>query len=81
MYELIFESSPKARKTYRCIWCGEVIENGEKHRHEISKYEGNLQDHRWHDECTSAASEFFHQEGGESDFEPYVNERGQREES
>ena len=47
-YQLIKETEPTARKSYRCIWCAEKILKGEKHVHESSKYDGSFQDHRWH---------------------------------
>lgn len=58
-YQLLNITKPKARKSYKCIWCDEPILSGEVHVHEISKYDGNLQDHRWHNECNAAAQEFF----------------------
>lgn len=73
-YTLIREAFPIARKQHRCIWCGEAISAGEKHRHEISKYETELQDFRWHLECESAASEYF-LAGEGPEFSAYENER------
>lgn len=57
-YQLIRESWPIARKGHLCIWCGESIQIGEKHRHEISTYDG-FQDHRWHTECDADAGAYF----------------------
>lgn len=71
-YELIRECFPVARKNHRCIWCGESILIGEKHRHEISTFFDDLQDHRWHLECDKDAESHF-EEGGE--FCPHENER------
>lgn len=73
MYYLIKETFPVARKSHRCIWCGESILVGEKHRHEISKYD-ELQDFRWHLECVKAATDWF--SGGDGpEFDAYENER------
>ena len=70
-YTLIREAFPVARKKHRCIWCGEGIPVGLKHRHEISTFDG-LQDHRWHLECAKSSQEHF-EEGPE--FSPYDNPR------
>lgn len=70
-YKLIRESFPVARKLYRCIWCGESIPIGLKHRHEVSRFY-ELQNNRWHLECDKAAEDYF-DDGPE--FIPYENER------
>ena len=64
-YELLSETTPKARKDYSCIWCGEPIPKGEFHVHEVSKYDGDFQDHRWHPECIKASKEYFSADGEE----------------
>lgn len=75
-YTLLSESHPVARKAHKCIWCGQTIAVGEKHRHERSIFEGSFQDQRWHPECDAAFSEAIRFEGGhELEFEPYGNER------
>lgn len=74
-YELLNKTNPKARKAYRCIWCGEPIAVAESHIHEVSKYDGEFQDHRWHPECKSSAESFFRQEG-ETEFLPHEFARG-----
>lgn len=71
-YKLIRETFPVARKPYRCIWCGQGIPVGLKHRHEVSSYDG-LQDHRWHLECDAEAAEGF--ADGDDEFTPYSAER------
>lgn len=77
-YTLLSETFPKARKPYRCIWCGEAIPIGLRHRHERSIYD-DFQDHRWHLECDEiAVKELFNV--GDTEFIPYSNERGKREE-
>lgn len=73
MYQLIKETFPVARKTYKCIWCGEPIVIGEKHCHEISKFD-ELQDHRWHLECHRAATEYF-LAGDGPEFSAHENDR------
>lgn len=71
-YSLIKETWPVARKQHRCIWCGEAIEVGLKHRHEISRYD-ELQDFRWHLECSEDAQQCFC--GGDGEFTAYSAER------
>lgn len=78
-YQLLSETKPKARKPYRCIWCPEQIAKGEVHVHEVSKYEGEFQDHRWHPECKAASDEFF-RKFGEEEFEAHACKRGTMEE-
>lgn len=75
-YSLIRESFPVARKQHRCIWCGQHILIGEKHRHEISRYD-ELQDFRWHLECNADAAERF--AIGYTEFEAYSAERPTKE--
>jgi hypothetical protein len=75
MYELISETEPVARKDYYCIWCPEKILRGETHCHEVSKYDGDFQDHRWHLECKKAADTYFRRYG-ESEFQPHECKRG-----
>lgn len=73
-YSLLRETFPVARKTHRCIWCGEWIEPGEKYRHERSVYDGAMQDHKWHLECEAAFKENI-ASGGDEEFIPYSAER------
>jgi hypothetical protein len=72
-YQEIAITHPIARKAHRCIWCAEEIKKGSRHTHEVSRYDGEFQDHRWHDECLKASQS----NGGEYEFDPYQNERGQ----
>ena len=72
-YKLIRETFPVARNLYRCIWCGETIVVGLKHRHEISRFD-ELQDFRWHMECNDNAADYFN-DGNGPEFIPYENER------
>jgi hypothetical protein len=71
-YDLISVTWPTARKDHRCIWCGETIEKGLQYKHEISKYEDVLQDHKWHTECVEAAEYAFQ---FDEEFIVYENER------
>ena len=72
-YQLIRETFPIARVKHRCIWCGESILIGEKHRREISKFD-ELQNFRWHLECDTDAQEYFINGYG-PEFSAYENER------
>lgn len=74
-YQLLSETQPVARNDYQCIWCPERILKGEKHIHEVSKYDGDLQDHRWHLECKKAADENF-RKNEEPEFDPNSFKRG-----
>lgn len=72
-YTLLSDTRPIGRKQYRCIWCGEAILAGERHRHEKSIFDGAFQDHRWHTECDSDAAGYF--AGGDDYFEAHAHER------
>lgn len=74
-YTPIRKQTVRARKNYVCIWCGERIAVGDTYVYEFSKFDGENQVHRWHGECILAADVWFRSEG-ESEFEPYGNERG-----
>ena len=75
-YELIAESFPKARKPHKCVWCGEHIQHGETYRYEFSKWDGDLQVHKWHLECDQAFKfELDASEEHELEFDPFVNVR------
>jgi hypothetical protein len=45
------DTTPKARKRYRCTGCWEFIEAGEKHRHQVGIFDGDFNSNRWHPEC------------------------------
>jgi hypothetical protein len=79
-YSLISETKPKASKDYPCIWCQEKILKGEVYVHEISKYDGRLQNHHWHPECDAASVDFF-TGTGEEEFDPHSFKRGSLEEA
>ena len=57
MSEFFNTSTPKARKDYRCAWCGQTIPKGEKHTKEFGVWEGELQNWRMHDECFEDAAQ------------------------
>ena len=61
----------KARKPHLCIWCGQKIIAGEKYLDERSMFDGHIQRHRWHPECSKASQD--HRD--EVEFQPYENER------
>lgn len=60
----------KARKNYKCCWCGEEIEKGESHQHCTGHWEGDWQNWRMHTECFNVNEE----EIGDG-FESFTNER------
>lgn len=74
-YQLLSKTTPRAMKEYRCIWCPEKIEKSAVHVHEVSKYDGELQDNRWHPECWIAAQQWFIEYRAE-EFSPHEFERG-----
>jgi len=57
--ELIREGDPVAKKEHRCIWCGETILKGEKHHQQVGRFDGELQDGRYHNECWVDAGRSF----------------------
>ena len=73
-YVLLSESFPRAKKQYDCIWCGQKIEVGEKYCREGSVYDGRMQNHQWHIECSLDSQRYF-KESGEEEFDPYENKR------
>lgn len=77
-YTLLSEVRPKARKEHRCIWCSQSIPVGETYVRETSVYDGEMQDHKWHEECLSACLEYL-KDGLHEDFMPYVNERPEKD--
>jgi hypothetical protein len=70
-------SEPTARKTYKCIWCGEEIPVGLKHYRYSGKWDGDFQSERMHFECRDASFKYdFAHEG----FEPGSFKRGTTQE-
>lgn len=53
-YEEISAKYVKGRRTYRCEWCGQVIQKGEKHLTRAYKFEGEFNCGRMHLECEEA---------------------------
>jgi hypothetical protein len=73
-WTLLSETRPIARKSHRCIWCGQGIAPGEQYLNVRGVYEGDMQNQHWHPECAQAQQ----QEGRETDdweFESHSNER------
>ena len=52
------DTSPHARKSYRCLGCGEAILQGEKHLARRGIMDGKPTTDRWHPECEAHAFEF-----------------------
>lgn len=73
-YCLFSETKPVARKDHKCIWCGQRIPKGEQYVAERSVFDGEMQNHHWHQECLADAREN-NDKYGEWDFMPYDNER------
>jgi len=63
-----------AAKTYRCINCGEHIENGERYCKQSGVYDGSYYTNRFHPECFDSLCE-----EDEFVFVPYSGERPQKE--
>lgn len=74
-YTLLQLTEPVARKAHRCIWCGQTIQEGARHLHERSVFDGQIQVHRWHFECLSAAQEQWRQDPLDDTFTAYRHER------
>jgi hypothetical protein len=73
-FTLLNLATRKARKTHRCIWCGESINACENYQEERSVYDGVIQFYRWHPECRMACCE--EMTGNFDDtFLPHENER------
>jgi len=72
-YMLISEVTARAKKRYRCIWCGELIFAGTRYVREFAKFEGDIQRNQWHPECRDASAEYFN--SGEDEFSPFDMER------
>lgn len=79
IYELISESTPKARKEHKCIWCGETIHEGEHYHREVCTFEGDFHNNPWHLECDDAASQWMAlgDNGFDYEFIPYEQQKGE----
>ncbi len=72
-----WKRTPVARKEYRCSWCFERIEKGEKHTYSWI-LDGRDGFHlRTHSDCDAAAQRSW-DESGAMDGEPFCDERHQR---
>lgn len=56
MYEHIETKDVKARKSYKCDWCGEEIKKGELHEYQTFVYDDELCHWRAHLACSRIAS-------------------------
>lgn len=57
MLELLTDGDVTARKRHKCVWCGEHIEIGEKHRQQSGIFEGEPFRMKYHAECHKAMLE------------------------
>jgi hypothetical protein len=71
--DLLSETRPIARKDHRCIWCGQSIPKGSQYVYEVSVFDGDMQNHHWHEECLKSART--NNDEGEWEFMPWSNER------
>jgi hypothetical protein len=69
---------PKARKDYKCVWCGERIPVGERHVAVSGIMDGDFQSNRFHAECDTACQQEMKQ-SGEDCFMPHEYKRGSTE--
>jgi len=76
-YEEISRSTPKARKPHRCIWCGQLIEVGERYVYVAYRFLGDFQTNHFHPECVKPCEAACAETEGE--FMPYENARGLKE--
>ena len=59
-YEEIHHKQVKARKEYKCIWCGEKILKGEAHYSRAYKFDGDFISDRMHNECEKSLNSADH---------------------
>lgn len=76
-YEEISTSYPKARKTYHCEWCNQVIDKNEIHFQRSYKWEGNLNSGRMHLECEDSMNSYPHDDLRDG-WQPGDFDRGQK---
>lgn len=73
MCDVIDSRKVKARKEYRCDWCGEPIHRGETYARDTIVNDGEIYTWHSHDECQELASLFMNYYGeyemNSSDFE------------
>ena len=58
----------KARKTHRCTFCGEAINNGEGYTFQKGNWDGAWFESKMHPECF----DYMH-EDGDGEYTPYSN--------
>ena len=73
-YHLFSCDETKARKQHRCIWCGEMVEQGNRYLREKSVYDGAFQDFAWHPECKQDQENDINN-GGDCEFISHSAER------
>jgi len=78
MVTLLSETEPVARKQYRCEWCGDLIEVGEKHKKFAQIFEGDFNCWRAHPECVRMLDCLAREDDwiAEDGFQPYMHRRG-----
>jgi hypothetical protein len=76
-YEEVSRSAPKARKTHKCIWCGQPIEAGKQYVYVAYRFLGDFQTNKFHPECVKPCEEEC--SDGDGEFMPYENARGLKE--
>ena len=59
------------RKVHKCIWCGQLINIGDKYVDRAGSFYGEFQRDQWHPECLDASGKYL----CEDEFEPYEQER------
>lgn len=64
MFTQLSLATRKAGKSYRCIWCWQLIKKGEGYIREASVYDGEFQDFKWHPECKQESGRIANEEGG-----------------
>ncbi len=57
-WEHLSDTTPRARKTYRCFLCGEAIEIGEVHVRRSGVMDNDLISTRMHTECEAATTDW-----------------------
>ena len=80
-WRILSRHTPKSRNTHRCIWCGQAIENGEKHTLEKGIMDGKFQANRYHQECHVAMEAWTKDNDADDGFMAYCNERPIKEEA
>lgn len=74
-WQLLSQSSPRAVKEWKCIWCGEIIPVGTKYKRVNGLSDGDFQSNPFHPECLAACEEEL-RGIHEDTFMPYENKRG-----